>query len=48
MQLKKILSTKVLFAGLLSLAFSSPLFSQDILRLDRATLSGLGLEGGSD
>ncbi len=46
MQLSKMKTIKTLFIGLLSFALSSPLFAQDILRLDRAALSGLGLEGG--
>tara|TARA_R110000824_G_scaffold7892_6_gene35942 strand:+ start:57460 stop:58245 length:786 start_codon:yes stop_codon:yes gene_type:complete len=37
---------KVLVTCLCSLALSSPLYAQDIVRLDKATLSGLGLEGG--
>lgn len=37
---------KILFTCLCSLALSSHLYAQDIVRLDKATLSGLGLEGG--
>lgn len=39
-------SLKLFFSCLFCLAFSSQLIAQDILRLDKATLSGLGLEGG--
>jgi len=46
MKLGKTLYLKTLIICLLSLVFSSHLYAQDILRLDRATLSGLGLEGG--
>jgi hypothetical protein len=37
MQLSKMKTIKTLFIGLLGFAFSSHLFAQDILGLDRAT-----------
>ncbi len=46
MQLDKYKSIKTLVACFLSFGLISSLNAQDILRLDRATLSGLGLEGG--
>ncbi|MBN4053540.1 DUF861 domain-containing protein [Haliea sp. AH-315-K21] len=39
-------SIRVFFTCLFSLVFSAHLFAQDIVRLDKAALSGLGLEGG--
>lgn len=40
---------KTILLSLLAIAFSSQLYAQqDIVRLDKATLSGLGLEGGAD
>ena len=41
-------SIKIILACLFSLVFSSHLFAQDVLLLDPAALSGLGLEGGAD
>lgn len=39
---------KTLMIGLIGFTFCSQLYAQDILRLDKATLSGLGLEGGAN
>ena len=47
MQLDEMKALKTLLSCLLSVAFSSHLFAQDIVWLDQKTLSGLGLEGGA-